>query len=221
MDDRKDAAMSGGKQKIKLKCPVVVEGKYDKIRLSSLIDALIIPTEGFRIFKDRKKLAMLRTLAQREGIVIITDSDRAGFAIRHYLQSCIPAQQITHVYIPDIFGKESRKKEPSKEGKLGVEGLSSRQLIDALRSHGVPMEGTAEDTPQIQKRLITKMDLYEDGIVGSADSFALRRKLLKSLQLPENLSANALVNVINRLIDFEQYRKLVEQLKQEVMHGRG
>ena len=153
---------------IKIKEAVIVEGKYDKIKLSSLIDGLIIETGGFQIFSDREKIELLRRLADTRGLLILTDSDSAGFLIRNHIQSCIPKEKIRHAYIPDLYGKEKRKLHPSKEGKLGVEGIDPEILLESIRRSGasaIEEAGSSEE-----KRKITKLDLYEDGFSGGADS---------------------------------------------------
>lgn len=191
---------------IHLKETVVVEGKYDKIKLSSIVDANILVTDGFQLFQDRGKTGLLRKLAQKDGIIVLTDSDVAGFQIRSYIKNAVGnSGKVTHVYIPDIFGKEKRKDKPSKEGKLGVEGVSSEVLLEAFRNAGVFSEQERES------RKITKADFYEDGLAGSADSSARRNKLIQLLDLPEHLSANALLGVLNSLMSYEEYKKLIQQ----------
>ncbi len=191
---------------IHLKETVVVEGKYDKIKLSSIVDANILVTDGFQLFQDREKTGLLRKLAQKDGIIVLTDSDVAGFQIRSYIKNAVGnSGKVTHVYIPDIFGKEKRKDKPSKEGKLGVEGVSSGVLLEAFRKAGVFSEQERES------RKITKADFYEDGLAGSADSSARRNKLIQLLDLPEHLSANALLGVLNSLMSYEEYKKLLQQ----------
>lgn len=195
---------------IKIREAVIVEGKYDKIRLESVLDTLIIPTNGFGIFKDQEKMQMLRLLAQKRGLLILTDSDSAGFLIRNHLSSCIPKEQIRHAYIPDLYGKERRKDKPSKEGKLGVEGMPQAALAEALRRAGV----TAEQEEEIETGSpITKADLYEDGLTGGPQSRLLRQKLLKELRLPERLTTNALISVLNSLMTREEYRVKMDEIK--------
>lgn len=190
---------------------VIVEGKYDKIKLSSLLDAIIIPTDGFGIFKDKDKMNLIRRLAEERGILILTDSDAAGFVIRNYLSGCIPASQIQHVYIPDILGKEKRKDKPSKEGKLGVEGIPQELLIEALRKAGVTWDETLPQ-PRSKSRDITNLDLYEDGIVGSEGSKSRRLELLSQLSLPEHLSTKSLLQMLNTFLTYDQYKQAVDQL---------
>lgn len=194
---------------IKIDRAVIVEGKYDKIKLSSVIDAVIIETDGFGIFNDKEKQALIRRLAQTKGLLILTDSDSAGFKIRSFIKGIVPSEQIVNAYIPDIFGKEKRKTESSKEGKLGVEGVKPQVIIDALEKAGVICSETAE----IEKRQITKLDLYEDGLSGGQDSDALRKKLLNHLSLPERLTSNSLIQILNTFLTFEEYKKAVEEIK--------
>ncbi len=146
--------------RLKVKEAVIVEGKYDKIKLSSLIDGVIIETNGFQIFKDPEQMAMIRRLAETRGILVLTDSDGAGFVIRNYLSSSIPAEQIKHAYVPDMFGKEKRKEKPSKEGKLGVEGVPAQVILEALQRAGATC---GQELVACPKRMITKTDLFEAG----------------------------------------------------------
>ena len=188
-----------------------MEGRYDKIRLSSLIDGLILETNGFRIFKDREKLALIRALAHRRGIVILTDSDSAGFRIRRYLQSAVSPQdrdKVYQAYIPEILGKEKRKAQPSKAGTLGVEGMPTQVLLDALKRAGVPLDGG----PTLPMGTLTKADLFRDGLTGGPESAALRRALMARLNLPPYLSANALLEVLNASVSRQEYQALIEQL---------
>lgn len=183
-------------QKIKLKMPVIVEGKYDRLRLQELIDGTIIETGGFGIFKDGEKLEMLRALAQKTGIIILTDSDRAGFKIRHYIRSAIPdAKGIYNVYIPDVYGKERRKVAPSKEGKLGVEGISVETLRKCFEKAGVLSDTVSEEGSDP----ITKADLFMLGLSGTEDASSRRAELLRRLSLPERLTAKELLPVLNTL----------------------
>lgn len=186
---------------------IIVEGKYDKIKLESIVDALILPTDGFRIFKDKEMRALIKKLAKETGLVVLTDSDKAGFVIRRHLMGLVPSSQITHVYIPDCPGKESRKAKPSKEGKLGVEGMAPQILLDALAGAGLLEDCPASHPP------ITKMDLYEAGLSGKDQSRALRQKLLEHLGLPARLSAGALPAVLSRLISREELFSLCRRLQ--------
>lgn len=194
---------------------VIVEGRYDKIRLSSLLDTVIVETNGFRIFKDREKLALIRALAHKKGIVILTDSDTAGFRIRRYLQGAIPKEDyknIYHAYIPEILGKEKRKLQPSKEGTLGVEGMSTQILLEALQRAGVL---AGEISQPRETHPLTKLDFYEDGLTGKENSEALRLQLLRQLSLPHYLSANALLQVINATMTREEYRQALARCRLE------
>ena len=193
---------------IKLSKPVIVEGKYDIIKLSNMIDGLIIKTDGFGIFKDKEKQRLIRRLAEEKGIIVLTDSDSAGFLIRNFLTSSIPKDKITHVYIPDIFGKEKRKTEAGKEGKLGVEGMTEETLFEAFRKAGVVGEITEE-----KRRLITNIDLYEYGLSGRPNSQAKRKELLKRLALPERLSTSSLVTILNTFVTYEEFINCVKEIE--------
>lgn len=195
---------------IHLKQAVVVEGRYDKAKLSSILDAVIIETGGFRIFKDKEKMAMLREIARRQGLVILTDSDTAGFRIRRYLSGSIPKEQIINAYIPDIFGKEKRKDKPSAEGKLGVEGVPAEVIRQALEQAGVFAESAEKET-----RHITKTDLMEAGLSGGANSSRLRDRLKKRLGLPEHLGPNALVGVLGCILSYEEFLALAAEIRAE------
>ncbi len=194
---------------IKIDRVIIVEGRYDKIKLSSILDAIIIETEGFGIFNNKEKQKLIRRLAETKGLLILTDSDSAGFKIRSFIRGMVPAEQIKHAYIPDIFGKEKRKSEPSKEGKLGVEGVNVQVIMEALQKAGV----FCEETEKTEKREITKLDLYEDGLTGGENSEALRKMLLAHLDLPERLTSNALIQVLNTFISFDEYKKVVGEIK--------
>lgn len=193
---------------IKIKQAVIVEGKYDKIKLSGIIDAPIIQTDGFGIFKDKELQRLIKMLSEKRGILVLTDSDSAGFKIRSFIGSTVNQKDIYHAYIPDIFGKEKRKAEPSKEGKLGVEGVSEDIIMQALANAGVLCESTSEP-----ERPITKLDLYELGFTGGADSASKRAALLKFYQLPERLSANSLVKVLNCITTYEQFVNDIENIE--------
>ena len=181
---------------LKIKEAVIVEGKYDKQRLQEFIDAPIITTSGFRVFKDKGKQELIRKLSKERGLLVMTDSDSAGFVIRNFLKGIVPESQIKHCYIPQIKGKEKRKDTPSKEGLLGVEGLSLDILREALIKSSVNV-GQGSDLPQ--KELITKSDFFEMGLSGRENSALLRKKLMQELGLPTYLSSNALLEVINSL----------------------
>jgi ribonuclease M5 len=194
--------------KLKIKEAVVVEGKYDKIKLSSLIDGLILETHGFQIFRNKEQLELLRRLADSRGLLILTDSDSAGFLIRNFLKSAIDPQKIKHAYIPDIFGKEKRKPSPGKEGKLGVEGIPVDILRDCLKKAGV--ESSASSV--VQRRLITKTDLFLLGLSGGKESANRRHIVQKTLNLPEHLSSNSLVDVLNSFITYDDFCSLCRNL---------
>ena len=195
---------------LKIKEAIVVEGRYDQNTLSQLVDTLIIPTQGFGIFKDPEKAALLRRVAQARGIIVLTDSDGAGFVIRNHLKGILPPEQVKHAYIPDLFGKERRKRTPGKEGKLGVEGMRPEVLECCLRSAGATILG--EEAPELPRRHITKLDLYQDGFSGRPDSGERRKALLRRLELPEHLTAKALPQVLDSLLTYEEYQKIVNEL---------
>lgn len=192
---------------IHLSQAVIVEGKYDKIKLESVVDALIITTEGFSIFKDNEKKELIKALAKSVGIIILTDSDSAGFKIRNYIKNFVKDGKIYNVYVPDIFGKEKRKASPSKEGKLGVEGISPEIISDAIKAVGIEAQ-EAERT-----EIITRITLFDDGFIGQANSEQKRRKLLHELKLPEAMSVNSLLEVINRLFTVSEYKAVVKNIK--------
>ena len=194
---------------IKVKQAVIVEGKYDKIKLSSIIDGLIITTEGFNLFKNKEKLALIRELAQKQGVIILTDSDSAGFKIRSYIKGCTKNGKITNIYIPDIFGKEKRKTAPSKEGKLGVEGIPAKILIEAFEKAGVDV--SEEERNAEEREEITRIMLFDDGFIGRDGSEEKRKKLLKKLSLPEMLSTGALLEVLNSMFTAEEYREATKE----------
>ena len=197
-------------KRLKLDRPLIVEGRYDKSKLASFLDGVIITTGGFDIFRDHKRLEMIRTLAKEKGIIILTDSDVAGFRIRSYLKGAIPQERIINAYIPDVYGKEKRKAVPSKEGKLGVEGIDAGVLIDVLRRAGVLFEDE-EQTAQEGERL-TKLDLYELGLSGGMDSAAKRRKLLHRLGLPENMAQNSMVGVLGAQYTAGELKEILKEL---------
>ena len=184
---------------VKIREAIVVEGRYDKNTLSQIVDAPILETAGFGIFKDKQQLELLRQVAKVRGLIIFTDSDGAGFVIRNHLKSTIEPQYLKHAYIPDIPGKEKRKSAPGKEGKLGVEGMKPDVIVEALRRAGA----TFEDGAHVAPTGITKQDLMELGLSGGPDSSELRRKLLKKLELPEKMSANAMLQALNLLFDLD------------------
>ncbi len=194
---------------IKIKEAVIVEGKYDKIRLANFIDGLIVTTDGFGIFKNKDKQMLIRHLADTRGILILTDSDGAGFVIRNFLKGAVPADKIKHAYIPDIFGKEKRKPHPSKEGKLGVEGISEEILCRAIAASGAECElnRTAKSVKDI-----TKADLYAYGLTGTPNASQNRELLKKAMHLPENLSSNALLDILNCTITKTELEQLCKEI---------
>lgn len=183
---------------------IVVEGRYDKAALAALVDTVILDTAGFGIFSDKEKLALLRRLAGARGLIVLTDSDGGGLLIRSFLKSAIDPKLVKHAYIPDVYGKERRKRKPSKEGKLGVEGMSAEVLIDALRRAGASMDGEALE----QSDTITKADMYALGLTGTPDSAARRDAVKQALGLPQNLTTNALLDVLNVLSSREELETL-------------
>lgn len=184
---------------------LVVEGRYDRNKLSQIFDATIIETEGFGIFKQPEKLALLRHLADTKGLIVLTDSDGAGFVIRNHIKSAISSGTVYHAYIPDIYGKEKRKHAPSKEGKLGVEGVPDQVLIDAVLRCGVQ----ATEVEQRVRQNITKADLFDMGLSGCSNSAILRKEVIKQLKLPEHLSAKAFLEVVNLLYTVEELQNIV------------
>ena len=193
---------------IKIQEAIVVEGRYDKNTLSQVVDAPIIETSGFGIMNDKSQLAFLRQVAQKRGLIIFTDSDGAGFVIRNFLKGAIAAEFLKHAYIPDIAGKERRKSAPGKEGKLGVEGMTPEVIIECLRRAGATIEGETISNRQVR---ITKQDMMELGLSGSADSSQKRKDLLKKLQLPEHMSANGLLQALNLLYSLEELKEILEK----------
>ncbi len=185
---------------------IIVEGKYDKIKLSSVIDAVIIVTNGFSIFKDKEKMSLIRAYAEKTGVIILTDSDSAGFKIRNYLKGSVKGN-IINVYIPDIFGKERRKEKASKEGKLGVEGMDTKIIIDAFKKAGVVFSER-----DMSKQKISRMNLYEDGFSGVENSSFKRKKLLKYLELPELLSLSGMLDILNSMFTLDEYKKIISEI---------
>ena len=191
---------------VKIKEVIVVEGRYDKNTLSQILDATILETSGFGIFKDKQQMDLLRRVAEKRGLIVFTDSDGAGFVIRNHVKSAIPGKYLKHAYIPDIQGKEKRKSAPGKEGKLGVEGMSPEIMLEARRRAGATIEG--EEAAASQQ--ITKQDLMELGLSGGADASAKRLALLKKLNLPEHMSANAMRQALNLLYSLEELKEILK-----------
>ena len=193
-----------------LRQTVIVEGKYDKARLASFIDANIITTDGFDIFRDRAKLQMIRALAARDGVVILTDSDHAGFRIRRHIAGALPQDQVTHVYIPDVPGKERRKPKPGAEGLLGVEGIPDKILLEAFIRAGLDQQDAAPPADPV-----TNADLMELGLSGGENSRTLRAALLKALGLPAHMGPKALLRTINALYSREDFFQFVRALTEQ------
>lgn len=193
---------------VKIREAILVEGRYDKNTLSQIVDAPILETSGFGIFRDKQQMALLRKVAQQRGLIVFTDSDGAGFVIRNHIKSAVPGIFLKHAYIPDIPGKEKRKAAPGKEGKLGVEGMSREIILESLRRAGATIEG--EDVPQPKQ--ITKQDLMALGLSGGPDASEKRLKLLKRLHLPERMSPNAMLQALNLLYSLEELTSIMESL---------
>lgn len=197
-------------EKIKIKETIIVEGKYDKIRLSPLFDANIIELGGFRIYNNKDRLSLIRKIAAKNGIIVLTDSDSAGFRLRHYLSSAIPKSDIKNVFIPNILGKEKRKSKPGKENLLGVEGMSTEVLLDAFRKAGIdPETGNSERSEPFSKTF-----LYEIGLSGGENSAELRKKLCEYFSLPKMLSANSLAEILPIITTEEELVSAVEKIKE-------
>lgn len=194
---------------LKIKEAIVVEGRYDKNTLSQIVDAPIFETGGFAIFKDKQQMALLRQVAQRRGLIVFTDSDGAGFVIRNHIKSAIDNRYLKHAYIPDLYGKERRKKTPGKEGKLGVEGMTATVILDALCRAGATVDGQSE---QLQHNIV-KQDLMELGLSGCPDAGSRRQALLKRLDFPEHMSANAMLQALDLLFSFDELREFVKDLE--------
>ena len=194
---------------VKIKEAIVVEGRYDKNTLSQILDAPILETSGFGIFKDKQQMALLRRIAETRGLIVFTDSDGAGFLIRNHIKSAIPGKYLKHAYIPDIYGKEKRKAAPGKEGKLGVEGMTREIILESLRRAGATIEGEAA----VAVRQITKQDLMELKLSGTPEASVNRLKLLKKLNLPERMSPNAMLQALNLLYNLEELTAIVESME--------
>ena len=190
---------------IKISQAIVVEGRYDKNTLSQIVDAPIFETSGFHIMKDKATQALLRRVAMERGLIVFTDSDGGGFVIRNFLKQIIPPQYLFHAYIPDIYGKEKRKSSPGKEGKLGLEGMSKEVILTALENCGAKFQLD-------RKPAITKQYLFTLGLSGQANSSILRKQLLKKLELPEHMSANAMLQALDVLYSPEELEEIVREL---------
>ena len=192
---------------VKIREAIVVEGRYDKNTLSQVVDAPILETAGFGIFKDRQQMALLRRVAEKRGLIVFTDSDGAGFIIRNHIKSAIPGKYLKHAYIPDIPGKERRKSAPGREGKLGVEGMTPEVILAALRNAGATIEG--EETTSSGG--ITKQDLMALGLSGGSNAGEKRKALLNKLNLPEHMSANAMLQALNLLYTQEELEQMLNE----------
>lgn len=196
-------------EKLKIDRPIIVEGRYDKITLSSVLDAHIIPTDGFAIFNRRDKLTLIRRLAGERGVIVLTDADGAGQLIRAHLASALPKDKIINLYTPAIKGKEKRKASPSKEGYLGVEGMEAERLYSLF----LPFAG--EGTPRGTGRAVEKRDLYADGLSGGESASQKRELLAAKMELPHGLSAPALLDAINLLYTYEEYKEILKKCKED------
>jgi len=185
---------------------IIVEGRYDRNTVSQVVDAHIIETNGFGIFSDKEKVELIRQLAEKRGVIVFTDSDGAGFVIRNRIKGSLPADKVKHAYIPDVVGKEKRKKKPSKEGQLGVEGMSPEIILDALKRCGATFDGKS-DTAEGE---LTKADLYSLRLSGFPDSAKRRKEISEKLGLPEKLSSNALLDVLNALYSKTEIMRIFE-----------
>ena len=197
---------------IKTDRAIIVEGKYDKIRLENIVDATIISTDGFGIFNNKELQNLIRRLAQTKGLIILTDSDAAGFMIRSFISGAVDNSLITHVYIPELRGKEKRKSTPSAEGLLGVEGVPDDVIIRAFEASGVGCTKAKDNG-----RKVTKSDLYELGFSGGSNSAVLREKLLTAMALPKRISSNRLPDIINMLYSYDEFIKKANEV---ISHGR-
>ncbi len=201
---------------IVLKHPVIVEGKYDKIRLSSLVDAPIFTTDGFGIFRDREKKELIRRLCERAPVIVLTDSDKGGALIRRALKGIVPAERLIHVYIPKLKGKERRKSAPSKEGYLGVEGMSETTLLELFRRSGLEADVGERPAP-----FLNRARLYADGLMGLSQSGEKRKALAALLDIPAELSTTAFVEAVNLLCGEEEYERGLQRLREEQKEETG
>lgn len=192
---------------LKINQAILVEGKYDAIKLANFVDALILTTEGFGIFKNKEKQKFLRRLADEKGLIVLTDSDSAGFMIRNFISTCVPKEKVINVYIPDIYGKEKRKEHASAEGKLGVEGVSEQVILSAFEKAGIIAGKTDKN-----RREITNVDLFEFELSGRPNSSIKRKQLFERLALPERLSTSSLVKVLNSFVSYEEFENIIKEL---------
>jgi ribonuclease M5 len=193
----------------KITLPIIVEGRYDKSTVTSIFDATVITTSGFAIFNSREKQCLIRKLAERGGVIVLTDSDAGGVQIRKFLSGILPHDKIYNLYIPQIRGKERRKDSPSKAGYLGVEGMSADILRDLL----MPFSESGDRLNEGGRRPVTRLDFYSDGFSGKENSSDMRDKLAISLGLPKNMSAKALLEAINLLFDYEKYESVKKSIE--------
>lgn len=197
----------------RIKETIVVEGVYDKIKLSRFIDAVIIATNGFCVFSDKSVVESIKQMAEKTGVVILTDSDSAGFKIRNYIKQFLPKDKVKHAYVPDIYGKEKRKREAGKEGLLGVEGINDDIILSALRDAGCEIDGGRTEAKR--GREITKADLYMAGLSGGEGSREKRNALAASLGIPMKISANMLLDILNRLLNFDEFCEIIQNIEQD------
>lgn len=200
---------------LKITQAIVVEGNYDKIKLSQIVDATIVVTDGFMIYKNAALQNMIKQLADRCGVIIFTDSDMAGFRIRTFIKNILCGKKVYHAYIPDIYGKEKRKKNPSKEGFLGVEGMEDEIIIQSLKDAIGKNIGNNECINSTKK--VTKADLFSDGFSGCNNSAVYRKRLTDIMNLPHRISANMLIDVINSLYTYDEYKMIVDSVKSEIV----
>ncbi len=191
-------------EKLTIPFPIIVEGKYDKIKIRSIADACVIQTDGFGIFKNHEKLALIRQLSKNNPIILLTDSDGAGKVIRSHLTTAIPKDRLIQLYIPKIEGKERRKDTPSAEGTLGVEGMEASLLRELLAPFSDP-----EYADRTRENPLSKLDFYEDGLTGAPNSAKKRDELAQKLSLPDGMNANALLEAVRILVSYEEYLTLV------------
>lgn len=197
---------------LKIKEAIIVEGKYDKMKVKSLVDTPVIATNGFRVFKDKEKQNLIRQVAISRGVLILTDSDSAGFVIRNFLKGSVPCDKIKNCYIPEIKGKEKRKDTPSKEGFLGVEGVSDEIIINAVKQSGATVLNS-DDNSEVKNNEITKTLFFQLGLAGAENSKLLRRELLKSLNLPVYLTTNAMIEALNCLLTADELENKLDEIK--------
>lgn len=197
----------------RIKEAVIVEGVYDKIRLSGFIDGAVLTTGGFQIFSDRNLMRTIKTISEKTGVVILTDSDAAGFKIRNYIKQSLNPKNVRHAYIPDIHGKERRKREPGREGLLGVEGMSDDVILAALERAGCTIDGVRGDNDI--RRGVTKADLYRLGLSGAPDAAERRRRVLEHIGMPARMSANMMLDAVNAVMPPEMFEKLAAHVFDE------